>query len=373
MLNWLLSMTQLPNLHPAVVHFPIALLPLALLLDGWALLRRDGSGEDGRFARMATAAYLLVGVAALAALLAGERAADSLVGVPPLAQPLIAQHSDWAHYTVYVIAGVALFRLGLLLYERSRSRVSSLARSLILIAGVVAMGLLVQTADLGGGLVYRQGLGVMVEVEEAVDLASETQVIEEVDSTYLSRFVEDPSGGFSWRPAKEDRGALGFLLSPADGSALDAAVWHDAVESVDGLPLLIEGRSMLLFPGSFGDVELAAEMTLERFSGRVGLAYGVEDTANARILMFEMPGDVVRLVSLSDDKEDEMASGSSSLNEPAQFSVSVTGSHIKGISSGKTVLHTHNKGSAVAPLGLFFDGQGVAVIRSVTAVPLGGE
>lgn len=41
MSEWLISMTELPNLHPAVVHLPLGLLPVAVLVDAGSLLLRN--------------------------------------------------------------------------------------------------------------------------------------------------------------------------------------------------------------------------------------------------------------------------------------------------------------------------------------------
>ena len=39
MIDVLLAETALPNLHAALVHFPVALVPLALLFDGRGTVR----------------------------------------------------------------------------------------------------------------------------------------------------------------------------------------------------------------------------------------------------------------------------------------------------------------------------------------------
>jgi hypothetical protein len=97
---------SLPNLHPAVVHFPIALLPAALLFDFVCLLRPTWTWLD----RGAAALYALAAAAAGAAFWAGTEAAESLGPLSPAArgverviseraaQSLIQRDRDFANY-----------------------------------------------------------------------------------------------------------------------------------------------------------------------------------------------------------------------------------------------------------------------------------
>ena len=142
MIEW----TSLPNLHPAAVHFPIALLPAALLFEIAAWIR----SRDGGLVRAAVIQHLLAGLAAAAAYLTGRQAEDSLVGVPASAQSAIAAHSDAALVALIAISSVAVVRL-LLAWRDHRvlGRPSALGRSVGVVGGVVALALLVLAADRG--------------------------------------------------------------------------------------------------------------------------------------------------------------------------------------------------------------------------------
>ena len=87
-LEGLLAGSALPNLHAAVIHFPIALLAVALLLDLACLVIRKWVWLD----RTATLLYLLGTIAAAAAFLTGRVASEEMWQFPSEAQVAMADH-----------------------------------------------------------------------------------------------------------------------------------------------------------------------------------------------------------------------------------------------------------------------------------------
>lgn len=134
---------RLQELHPAMVHFPIALLPLSVGAD--ALGRITGSrvlSEVGRGTMpLAAAGAILAG---LTGLIAQESAR-----VREDAHPLLVTHRN---------LNVALITLtSFLARRRAAHRRPGLG---YLAAGVGGVGFMVYTAYLGGRMVYEHGVGV---------------------------------------------------------------------------------------------------------------------------------------------------------------------------------------------------------------------
>ena len=157
MLESVLAENALPNLHPAVVHFPIALLVTALLLDLACVVTRAWPWMD----RAATALWVLGAAGLGGAYLTGDAASDQMVGITGEAQAVLADHEALAELSLFAFGGVMVLRLLVSWLSRRDTRIHiGLFRLVALAAALGAQLLLVATADRGGALVYRHGMGV---------------------------------------------------------------------------------------------------------------------------------------------------------------------------------------------------------------------
>jgi len=132
------------DLHPALIHAPLALLPAAALVDVLATLRR----RDRRLDRMGARLWWATAGAGLGAGLAGMAASQEIDLADDRARDVMFLHG-FGNFTVVLTA------LGLAAW-RSRNRADLTSAS----AGVLAAGAAIYGAYLGGELVYTHGAGV---------------------------------------------------------------------------------------------------------------------------------------------------------------------------------------------------------------------
>lgn len=147
-------------LHPALVHFPIALYPASLLFDGISYLAGDGNPfVKGAF-------VLLVAALAVSVLAVVAGLADFL-RVP-------AGSGAWrvavTHMTLQLVAA-GLFVADAILRRRDLDVTTSPIGPVILSA--VAVVIMAVGALLGSDLVYRHGLRVEPRQERELELAPE--------------------------------------------------------------------------------------------------------------------------------------------------------------------------------------------------------
>ena len=140
-----------PNLHPLIVHFPIALLVAAVAVDLAAVL--EPRRQPVR--NVATWLYVAGAIAAVAAYFTGHLAARTGAW-PPDAATLVDAHRNWAFGATWLFAFFASLRLAMsyILRTGPALRLGAFAVALI------GLGALVQTALEGTRLVFEQGLGV---------------------------------------------------------------------------------------------------------------------------------------------------------------------------------------------------------------------
>ena len=377
MIDAVLSWTALPNLHPALVHFPIALVPVAILADLLRLVLRREEWLD----RAATGLYVAAALGSLAALWAGERAADGLIAVPAAVQPLIGRHSDWAHYAVYALGGLAVLRLTLIVWKPRSLGVG--LRLALLVPSLAAMGLLSYVADLGGALVFRHGVAVgeanpradrtePAEVEPATPPLDPPKGTPAATESAASRLTRAADGSLSWRPLAGDAAALGEILTPAPGFSSEVVVWRQPAPS-RGLTLEINGETLLILPGTFSDVQVEATLDLAGFEGTVGVAHHVGGAGDGGFFTLSTDGKA----SLFDVREGARKKLNEKTTEIPEGSftlaVSAAGKHLKGLLDGRTVTHGHIAPGPAGACGLLLDGKGSVRILGMTVTSLPGH
>jgi uncharacterized membrane protein len=151
---------RLQEVHPALVHFPIALLPTTLVVD--ALGRATGNGTLLAAGR---AGIAVAAGSALAAGLAGLVAQESS-RFDPHTRDVLVTHRNLNLAVIALTAWMAARRAG-----RDRPGTG------YLLAGLAGIGVTSYSAYLGGHMVYEHGVGVAeaggVREEEAPHLVPE--------------------------------------------------------------------------------------------------------------------------------------------------------------------------------------------------------
>ncbi len=336
-----------PNLHPLLVHFPIAILFTAVLIDIAGLFLK----EQPFWRRAAVLLYVLGGISVFATYLAGEQAADS-VFLPSEANALLTEHSDLGQWTFWFYGGYAVLRLIVFLTGLSKRMIVHLPMVFIAAGGLV---LLFSTAEHGAELVFRFGVGV-----QAVDLSVES-VGAPTDSLAIAlsspSIAEDSS--WSWKPTRATawRSAMAFV----EGESALTSSMMDAGERGDVLGLTVDGEPVLfLVDLPLSDTQVDAAVNLDNFEGIFMFVHNVRDADNFGFMAIgngqmrqgrSENGDIYVL-----DTKDFSASGWHT------YRVVSDGTHVRAY-SGKTLI-THGHGEAHEPgsIGIRINGSGTVLL-----------
>ena len=154
----------MPNVHPVLVHFPIALIFMAVLCDLIGIIFKKNP-----FIFTANILTAFAALGAIAAVTSGLLAEDS-VWHPGAAHELLEAHETVGLIFLGIVIVLAIFRFAV--GERIYGSLSWIA----LIVGIIGAGVVSYGAYLGGEMVYTHGTGVreaQVATARADSLANE--------------------------------------------------------------------------------------------------------------------------------------------------------------------------------------------------------
>ena len=344
-----------PNAHPLVVHFPIALLSAALAVDllGLLMRRRPALGQ--------AATWLYCGGAATAILayVSGERGADAML-LPAQVAPLVSEHADWAFRTTWLFTLLAAVRLAASYLLRPRPAILWTTFA----AALAGAAMLFETAERGGLLVYRHGVGVQaITTDEAVD-----EILAEAADEQADPGIIDLQGGsWVWRPVQGAAAVLAdqFTWLSNDASQLAPEMVEDAVQGLV-LSLGPQGPPALFVAGGELDAAQAdVQVNVDGFEGELRIVLHARDARTFDFFSIDVHGGTATLGRMNDGVPTVFEQGSFEASGWLQVRLFGGDGHFRGYVNGELLAHGHADDLPPGRVGLQVDGAGTLLVRQI--------
>lgn len=343
-----------PNIHPMLVHFPIAILSIAIFFDFVSFFLPR---EKKWWTEEATA--FLYGVGAIAAIIiyyTGTLAADS-VNASAAAEAVMGEHKNWAWWTIWFYGIYAIARIIATWWTGKKHRLKFHVGFFLL--SFIGMYFLYQTGDHGAKMVFGYGTGTGQLVEQP------TQVKESSSAGYQS----GENGTVNWRVGADAANVLREHFTFLRGEA------NAAVGSKEDTRL-VQFQNPNLFFVTNGDSYSSMQMVLtvhpETYEGDIILAHHVEDTDNYGYLALHPDGSA-ELGRVENGQKSIVEEGSFEWQGMERLKLSVSGDHLKGYVNGTQIVHGHSEQPGPGAVGLRLNGNGTLGLGSMKITPVPGE
>lgn len=345
-----------PNLHPLLVHFPIAILFVAVLLDVAGLILR----QKPFWRQSAVLMYVLGGVAVVVTYLAGQQAADS-VFLSTDANALLTEHADLGLYTLWFFGVYALVR-PLVDFTALGKKMAVYIALIVIPAG--GLFLLYETAEHGAELVFRYGAGV-----EAVDHVVKTiEAPQDSSAAALSAPVVTDDGGWSWKPTRSTAWKSSMTF-PAGGGDFSQTSIMDGGDRGEVLALTTDGSpAMFVFDRPLSDIQVDFAVNLDNFEGVVMLVHHFADVNNYH---FTSVGNEEMRLGRSENGDFHLVDSTPyEASGWITFRVVSDGTHTRAYAGEVLVSHGHGPIPGTGPVGLRLNGTGTVLLDFVRVQPL---
>lgn len=348
-----------PNIHPMIVHFPLVLLIFAVLFDVAGLFLK----KFNWLANVALLLYLFGTISAAVAFLTGNLASDGLE-IPATIIPAVNEHADWAEITLWFFVIYSVVRLTIGIWFKSLKL--NIAIPFVL-AGLLGIYFLYQTADHGAKLVFGYGLGtgniLKVDVEKTEENKSSEQI---PDST----FTVSKNGSWKLIAATGVVSILKEKFSWIESSIENVAPMYDEENSALMFHLQKEVPTLagFVYDNKMKSVQVTAKINIDDFNGELELVHHLIDKNNYDFLGLKK-GEVS--LSRKTNGEIKIFEKDNFQNKGwIEIKVVSDGTHFRGYVNNKLMLHGHDSEPEAGSVGMRIFGSGSVSLKSINAESL---
>ncbi|HLR91340.1 MAG TPA: DUF2231 domain-containing protein [Balneolaceae bacterium] len=348
-----------PNIHPIVVHFPIALLVVALLLDLIRIVKREHTGLN-------LAVQILYGLGTLGLIVSfiTGRQATETVEVAGQAFSVLASHENWAFATM--IFFIVFFGLRFAVYWFQLDMRKSISFVSVLL-GLIGLELVAITGDRGGELVFGHGVGVTAIQELQRELDEKNDRLAELEGATGPQIGED--GSWTWRivPGAEIR--IFEDVTWLSGNPDAVLVQRNEEDNRHDLSLTLtdDQEIILLVEHIIGATEGRIQMLSDNFHGQISLIHNVESPQHYQYLRLNNADARLEQGQILSGEDNILGSGT--INNPQgwiEIRVQASDGHFYGHINGDQVVHTHTSQMEPGYTGLKLKGEGTFRFRQIS-------
>ncbi|MCI0614931.1 hypothetical protein L0244_18215 [bacterium] len=359
MIEFIVSKTNLPNLHPALVHFPIVLLLIALLIDIAALIF---SSRD--WLRKSALMLIVFGtVAALVTFWTGRQAAET-ISLTAAVEGVLTRHENSAENTLWFFGVYATIRVILQAVSYRKW-----IHAVLIVLGLTGQYLLFKTADLGGALVYKHGVGVNVsEAKSSTDIEPSPSSGEAASGPIVA------GNHIQWVFGKGSEQRIAEAFQVFSGSLQQVKA---SSKSVNGKTLLtFEKQSkdplILVFKPVLDDTQIEAEVDLNEYPGTFAL---VHHASKNQFDYFSIAGNKLVILGRKKGDDDKAFAKKETMIPNNLISVKAVGAgtHFRGYLNDVMVVHGHGEAAPNGQAGILLGGIGTIAMSRVEVTPISSE
>lgn len=343
-----------PNIHPMIVHFPIAILVLAVGLNAMGFFVKDEWWDE----KKTTIIYTLGSLAAIVAYFTGRSAADT-VFLPTEAQSVLTDHADWALYTVLFFVIHSCFRI---VFHGVGKMEKSIIPRLLFLSALPGFFLLFQTGERGATMVYGYGVGTGQYLEGGLKSTSEpTQ-----DMRTTSRFSEQGNGNWTWSMSASSVNDLrdNFHWVRGNINQLNTTVLIENDSYYLSINAQDEIDNLFVTHSAYQNIQLDVYVDIRLFNGEIQLIHHLQDDQNYDFITLTTDGRIEQ--GRIDNGQIELFADEIFQNDGLKFIRAISDeTHIRGYINKEMAVHGHSSAPKKGNVGLRIKGIGTVKIQSI--------
>lgn len=353
----LLTPEWAPNIHPLIVHFPIALLVTAALANFVSLFIQEKWWDETKNTILYVAGALFAGFTYYS----GTLAADS-VFLPTEAQSVLSEHADWAEYLLWFFVIYALLRIAFHWFDLFEKNAFKIIAFITVLPGLF---MVYETAEYGGKMVYGYGAGTgqLLQQEELAP----SEVTE--STTVPSSFITKDNGDWTWEINSNSVSDLITNFHWVNGSlqALKPTI------NSSGNPLLqlqASGQANLFVTHqSYQNIQVDYFLNLDDLDGEIELIHHLQDANNYDFVSLNSDG-IIRQGRIQNGETTIFEEGTYETEGLLFLRVVADETHFRGYINREMKVHGHGDAPKRGSVGLKLQGQGSVLISKIEMTQL---